>query len=183
MSGTHPTHWRLFLWPPLVVSALLFVLPQAAFIWLSVHEDRGLIRYLMRHHHTTPFEMCEIKLHVRVPMDTWRQWIRHRTASVNEYSTRYSIAIDEALTTQPNEWRLQRAPSDDRGRELPRITCSTFLVGDIPSKPSYRSRNGVVFSSGWRRRLRGFPRSLASRCSRSCLNWYSRATRWRPSPV
>jgi thymidylate synthase (FAD) len=73
----------------------------------TVHEDRGLIRYLMRHHHTTPFEMCEIKLHVRVPMDTWRQWIRHRTASVNEYSTRYSIAIDEALATQPNQWRLQ----------------------------------------------------------------------------
>ncbi len=55
-----------------------------------VHEDRGLIRYLLRHAHTTPFEMCEIKLHVRVPMDTWRQWIRHRTANVNEYSTRYS---------------------------------------------------------------------------------------------
>ena len=46
----------------------------------AVHEDAGLIRYLMRHRHTTPFEMCEIKLHVRVPMDTWRQWIRHRTA-------------------------------------------------------------------------------------------------------
>jgi thymidylate synthase (FAD) len=46
-------------------------------------EDRGLIRYLMRHLHTTPFEMCEIKFHVRVPMDCWRQWIRHRTANVN----------------------------------------------------------------------------------------------------
>ena len=52
-----------------------------------VSEDKGLIRYLMRHWHTTPFEMCEIKLHVRVPMDCWRQWIRHRTANVNEYST------------------------------------------------------------------------------------------------
>lgn len=62
----------------------------------QVHEDRGLIRYLMRHCHTTPFEMCEIKLHVRVPMDCWRQWIRHRTANVNEYSTRYSEAIDAA---------------------------------------------------------------------------------------
>ena len=72
-----------------------------------VHEDRGLIRYLMRHRHTTPFEMCEIKLHVRVPMDCWRQWIRHRTASVNEYSTRYSIAIDAAQKTKPTEWRLQ----------------------------------------------------------------------------
>lgn len=73
----------------------------------AIHEDRGLIRYLMRHRHTTPFEMCELKIHVRVPMDVWRQWIRHRTASVNEYSTRYSIAIDEALATQPDKWRLQ----------------------------------------------------------------------------
>lgn len=73
----------------------------------KVHEDRGLIRYLMRHWHTTPFEMCEIKFHVRVPMDCWRQWIRHRTANVNEYSTRYSVAIDAAQTTPPGEWRLQ----------------------------------------------------------------------------
>ncbi len=72
-----------------------------------VHEDRGLIRYLMRHRHTTPFEMCEVKLHVRVPMDCWRQWIRHRTASVNEYSTRYSVAIDAMQKTNPEEWRLQ----------------------------------------------------------------------------
>ncbi|MFV1956918.1 MAG: FAD-dependent thymidylate synthase, partial [bacterium] len=73
----------------------------------TISDDRGLIRYLMRHRHTTPFEMCEVKLHVRVPMDLWRQWIRHRTANVNEYSTRYSIAIDRAKTTQPDEWRLQ----------------------------------------------------------------------------
>jgi thymidylate synthase (FAD) len=74
-----------------------------------VHEDRALIRYLMRHMHTTPFEMCEIKLHVRVPMDIWRQWIRHRTASVNEYSTRYSEAIDAAQRTAPEAWRYQSA--------------------------------------------------------------------------
>jgi thymidylate synthase (FAD) len=72
-----------------------------------IHEDRGLIRYLMRHRHTTPFEMCEIKLHVRVPMDAWRQWIRHRTASINEYSTRYSVAIDSAQKTPPEAWRIQ----------------------------------------------------------------------------
>ncbi len=72
-----------------------------------VHEDRGLIRYLLRHAHTTPFEMCEIKLHVRVPMDAWRQWIRHRTANVNEYSTRYSVAIDAAQRTRSDEWRRQ----------------------------------------------------------------------------
>jgi thymidylate synthase (FAD) len=74
-----------------------------------VHEDRGLIRYLLRHAHTTPFEMCEIKLHVRVPMDAWRQWIRHRTANVNEYSTRYSVAIDAAQRTPADKWRRQSA--------------------------------------------------------------------------
>jgi thymidylate synthase (FAD) len=73
----------------------------------KLSEDRGLIRYLMRHLHTTPFEMCEIKLHVRVPMDCWRQWIRHRTANVNEYSTRYSIAIDAVQKTGADHWRKQ----------------------------------------------------------------------------
>ncbi len=75
----------------------------------KVNEDRGLIRYLLRHRHTTPFEMCEIKFHVRVPMDCWRQWIRHRTANVNEYSTRYSVAIDAAQRTTPETWRKQAA--------------------------------------------------------------------------
>jgi thymidylate synthase (FAD) len=73
----------------------------------KVSDDRTLLRYLMRHQHTTPFEMAEIKLLVRVPMDCWRQWIRHRTASVNEYSTRYSVAIDAAYSTSPEEWRTQ----------------------------------------------------------------------------
>ncbi len=92
------------------------------------HEDRGLIRYLMRHRHTTPFEMCEIKLHVRVPMDCWRQWIRHRTASVNEYSTRYSVAIDAMQRTTSDAWRSQATLnrqgssggnlSEDVGRQL-----------------------------------------------------------------
>jgi len=70
-------------------------------------EDKNLIKYLLRHKHTTPFEMPTIMLHVRVPMDCWRQWIRHRTASVNEYSTRYSEAIDDKQETAPNEWRYQ----------------------------------------------------------------------------
>jgi thymidylate synthase (FAD) len=73
----------------------------------KVSEDRALIRYLLRNYHTTPFEMCTLKLHIRVPMDAWRQWIRHRTASVNEYSTRYSIAIDGAQMTRPDQWRQQ----------------------------------------------------------------------------
>ncbi len=75
----------------------------------QIHEDRGLIRYLLRNAHTTPFEMCKLKLHMRVPMDCWRQWIRHRTASVNEYSTRYSEAIADQQSTLPGEWRLQTA--------------------------------------------------------------------------
>jgi len=70
-------------------------------------KDRQLIRYLMNHQHTTPFEMVEFKFMVQVPMDCWRQWIRHRTASVNEYSTRYTEAIDVCQTTPENEWRLQ----------------------------------------------------------------------------
>jgi thymidylate synthase (FAD) len=73
----------------------------------ALTEDRSLIRYLMRNAHTSPFEMCELKLHLRVPMDCWRQWIRHRTASVNEYSTRYSLAITEMQRTAPESWRSQ----------------------------------------------------------------------------
>ncbi|MDA3861382.1 MAG: FAD-dependent thymidylate synthase [Melioribacteraceae bacterium] len=73
----------------------------------QISQDRGLIRYLLRHRHTTPFEMCEIKLHIRIPMDAWRQWIRHRTANVNEYSTRYSLAIESAQTTNSDQWRMQ----------------------------------------------------------------------------
>ena len=81
-----------------------------------VSDDRTLIRYLMRHRHTTPMEMAEIKLLVRVPMDCWRQWIRHRMASVNEYSTRYSVAIDSLQTTLPGEWRTQ-ATNNRQGSE------------------------------------------------------------------
>lgn len=73
----------------------------------KVHEDEGLIRFLMRHRHTTPFEHCEIKFHIRMPMDHWRQMIRHRTANVNEYSTRYSEAIDDTAKTAPDKWRFQ----------------------------------------------------------------------------
>jgi len=86
----------------------------------SVREDAALIRYLMRHQHTSPFEMCELKLHVRVPMDCWRQWIRHRTANVNEYSTRYSIAIDSAARTTDGGWRTQsRLNRQGSGEYLP----------------------------------------------------------------
>lgn len=96
-----------------------------------VQEDRGLIRYLMRHQHTTPFEMCELKLHVRVPMDAWRQWIRHRTASVNEYSTRYSVAIDASQSTPSNEWRAQSATNrQGSAGNLPEDTGSQLSAAE-----------------------------------------------------
>jgi thymidylate synthase (FAD) len=84
----------------------------------QVSDDRQLIRYLLRHAHTTPFEMAELKFVVRVPMDCWRQWIRHRTASVNEYSTRYSLAIDSMQATADDEWRTQAA-SNRQGSGAP----------------------------------------------------------------
>jgi thymidylate synthase (FAD) len=67
----------------------------------KARDDSGLIRYLMRHWHSTPFEMCEIKLHVKLPVFVARQWIRHRTANVNEYSARYSILDREFYIPEP----------------------------------------------------------------------------------
>src|SRR5205809_5099813 len=93
----------------------------------KVSEDRSLIRYLLRHHHTTPFEMCELKLHVRVPMDCWRQWIRHRTANVNEYSTRYSLAIDSAQTTDKSEWRKQSTVNKQGSGDFLDVTVGHLL--------------------------------------------------------
>jgi thymidylate synthase (FAD) len=70
-------------------------------------EDQGLINYLMRHWHTTPFEMCEIKLHVKLPIFIARQWIRHRTANVNEYSARYSVLDREFYMPDPSQLSSQ----------------------------------------------------------------------------
>lgn len=75
----------------------------------KVHEDRGLIRYLMRHLHTTPFEMVEFKFHVKLPIFVARQWIRHRTANVNEYSGRYSEMKDEFYVPDADQVRAQSA--------------------------------------------------------------------------
>ena len=73
----------------------------------KVNEDRGLIRYLMRHWHSTPFEMCSIKLHVKLPIFVARQWIRHRTASINEYSARYSVLDEEFYIPAPEQLAAQ----------------------------------------------------------------------------
>jgi thymidylate synthase (FAD) len=80
-----------------------------------VSEDAGLIRYLMRHRHSTPFEMCEIKYHVKLPIFVARQWIRHRTANVNEYSARYSVMDREFYIPAPGQLAAQSA-SNRQGR-------------------------------------------------------------------
>ncbi len=84
----------------------------------SLRNDAGLIRYLMRHRHTTPFEMCEVKLHVKLPIFVARQWIRHRTANVNEYSARYSILDREFYLPSP-EVLANQSTSNKQGRGEP----------------------------------------------------------------
>ena len=81
----------------------------------KISEDRGLINYLMRHRHTTPFEMCEIKYHVKLPIFVARQWIRHRTANVNEYSARYSILDKEFYIPAKGQLAAQ-SQSNRQGR-------------------------------------------------------------------
>src|SRR5215469_5955697 len=89
----------------------------------SVRDDRGLIRYLLRHRHTTPFEMVEFKFLVRLPIYVARQWIRHRTASVNEYSARYSVVPDE-FDLPPREDVRRQSTRNRQGRSEP-------LPGDV----------------------------------------------------
>src|SRR5919206_3802898 len=84
-----------------------------------VHEDQGLIRYLMRHHHSTPFEMAEIKYHVKLPIFVARQWVRHRTANINEYSARYSRLDREFYLPVPEQLGVQSSANrQGRGEGL-----------------------------------------------------------------
>ncbi len=83
----------------------------------QVSEDRGLIRYLLRHRHTTPFEMVEFKFHIAMPIFIARQWIRHRTANVNEYSARYSIVPDRFYTPSMEAIRKQSTGNRQGGEE------------------------------------------------------------------
>ncbi|WP_298435660.1 FAD-dependent thymidylate synthase [uncultured Jannaschia sp.] len=93
----------------------------------AVSNDEGLIRYLMRHWHSTPFEMCEIKLHVKLPVFVARQWIRHRTANVNEYSARYSILDREFYIPHEDDLAAQSQTNNQgrgealRGEEAQRV--------------------------------------------------------------
>jgi thymidylate synthase (FAD) len=94
-----------------------------------VSEDKGLINYLMRHRHTTPFEMCEIKYHVKLPIFVARQWIRHRTANVNEYSARYSILDNEFYIPAPDKLAAQAATNrQGRGAVLQGAAAQRVLA-------------------------------------------------------
>jgi thymidylate synthase (FAD) len=94
----------------------------------KLREDAGLIRYLLRHRHTTPFEMCEIKYHVKLPIFVARQWIRHRTANVNEYSARYSILDREFYIPAPEHLAAQSAGNrQGRGEVLQAEEAASVL--------------------------------------------------------
>lgn len=95
----------------------------------TVSEDRNLIRYLMRHRHTSPFEMVEYKFHIKLPIFVARQWIRHRTANVNEYSGRYSIMPDEFYIPSPEDVRTQsRTNKQGRSDEpIPEDIAKEFI--------------------------------------------------------
>ena len=96
----------------------------------SVQNDEGLIRYLMRHWHSTPFEMCEVKLHVKLPVFVARQWIRHRTANVNEYSARYSI-LDREFYIPAREALAAQSAVNNQGRGDPLSDAAAARVLEI----------------------------------------------------
>jgi thymidylate synthase (FAD) len=109
-----------------------------------VNEDRGLIQYLMRHRHTTPFEMCEIKYHVKLPIFVARQWIRHRTANVNEYSARYSILDNEFYLPAPEHLAVQSTSNrQGRGSSLPPDEAARVL--DLLREDSMRSYRDYAY--------------------------------------
>ena len=113
----------------------------------KVSEDRGLIRYLLRNRHTSPFEMVEMKFHVKLPIFVARQWIRHRSANVNEYSGRYSIMKEEFYLPAPDDIRYQ-STVNKQGRsteEVPediKVQLIDFL--NQSNKASYGSYNDYI---------------------------------------
>ncbi len=128
----------------------------------SVSDDTALIRYLLRHSHTTPFEMCEIKLHVKLPIFVARQWIRHRTANVNEYSGRYSIIDNEfyvpsaaAIAAQSGSNRQGRGATVDDARAA---TVQDLIRSD--SEKAYASYEELLGGEGTGKEL-GIARELA----------------------
>jgi len=125
----------------------------------AVQNDEGLIRYLMRHWHSTPFEMCEVKFHVKLPVFVARQWIRHRTANVNEYSARYSILDREFYIPSPEHLAAQSVINNQgrgealTGDEAQRVL--DYLKGD--SETAYDHYEQMISDEG----QQGLARELA----------------------
>ncbi|MEL7299018.1 MAG: FAD-dependent thymidylate synthase [Pseudomonadota bacterium] len=124
-----------------------------------VSNDEGLIRYLMRHWHSTPFEMCEIKLHVKLPVFVARQWIRHRTANVNEYSARYSILDREFYIPAPEHVAAQSAVNNQgRGETLEGAEAARVLeLLKADSTRAYDNYEAMISTEG----QQGLARELA----------------------
>ncbi len=124
----------------------------------TARDDAGLIRYLMRHWHSTPFEMCEIKLHVKLPVFVARQWIRHRTANVNEYSARYSILDREFYTPDSAQLAAQSATNNQgrgaalEGAEAERV-LRVLTEGAGRAYDDYEAMLSTVGQSGLSREL------------------------------
>ena len=125
----------------------------------SVQNDEGLIRYLMRHWHSTPFEMCEVKLHVKLPVFVARQWIRHRTANVNEYSARYSILDREFYIPAPEHIAAQSSVNNQgRGESLTGEEAARVLdILKSDSTRSYDNYQSMISDDG----QQGLARELA----------------------
>ena len=117
----------------------------------QVNEDRGLIRYLARHRHTTPFEMVEFKFHHVMPIFVARQWIRHRTANVNEYSARYSVVKDRFYRPSIESIRQQSATNRQGGDQPADVsTAEDFLRYLETTEATTPTTSGC-----WRRASRG----------------------------
>ena len=116
----------------------------------SVSNDEGLIRYLMRHWHSTPFEMCEVKLHVKLPVFVARQWIRHRTANVNEYSARYSILDREFYIPAPEHVAAQSTVNNQgRGEVLQGAEAARVLeILKADSARAYDNYEAMISQDG-----------------------------------
>ena len=116
----------------------------------SVQNDAGLIRYLMRHWHSTPFEMCEIKMHVKLPVFVARQWIRHRTANVNEYSARYSILDREFYIPEPDSLAAQSVVNNQgRGQVLQGAEAARVLeILKSDSNRAYDNYEAMISGEG-----------------------------------
>ncbi len=140
----------------------------------SVRDDRGLIRYLLRHRHTTPFEMVELKFLVRLPIFVARQWIRHRSASTNEYSARYSIVPDEFEVPPPQEVRHQ-STRNRQGRGGPL---------DAPAVERFRSDLDRVSKAAYEAYTRALDAGVARETARLLLpvayytQWYWKVNLW-----